>query len=109
MKIMLMLMTATVILFCSCATANSSRFSAADIQPGMNKQAVIARYGKPFKKSFAQMGDVLYEDFYYKETVHKDFWYEVNTILHFENGKLISLEPGAERKLFQEPVIVEKR
>ncbi|MBC9912595.1 DUF2845 domain-containing protein [Chitinophaga varians] len=107
MKIMLMLMTA--IIFCSCATVKNSRFSASDIQPGMSKQAIIARCGKPFKKSFSQVGDILYEDFYYKETIYKDYWFEVNTILHFENGKLVSLEPGHERRLYQPPVVLEKK
>lgn len=104
MKIMLMLLTAFLI--SSCATTYNSRFTSAEVKPGISTQAVIARFGKPFKKSFEQMGDVLYEDYYYKETVYKDSWFEINNILHFQNGKLVSLEQGEEKKLYQPAPVV---
>ncbi|NML41315.1 hypothetical protein HHL17_29245 [Chitinophaga sp. G-6-1-13] len=108
MKIMLMLITALTL--CSCATTlTSSRFTSAELKPGIGKQAVIARFGKPFKKSFTKIGEVLYEDFYYKETIYKDYWFEINNILHFEDGKLVSLEQGEEKRLYQSPVIMERK
>lgn len=102
-----MLMTA--IMLCSCATTlKSSRFTSTDLQPGTSKETVLARFGKPFKESFSNTGGILYEDLYYKEIIHKSMWFEVNSILHFKEGKLVSLEQGEEKNLYQPALKVEK-
>lgn len=66
----------------------------------MTKEAAIALYGKPYKESSSiDNSQVLHESLYYKEQIFIGRWYEINSILHFENSSFKSLEQGKEQLL----------
>jgi hypothetical protein len=106
-KIAYLLLSLIAITFFSCAVQRQSRFTTKQISPGMTKDAVIARYGKPYKESsFTDRRKILHEKIYYKEQVYLGRWYEVNSILHFENSIFKSLEQGDEQLLYKDTQVV---
>ncbi len=85
-----------------CSVARQSRFSSQSVSVGMNKKDVIAKFGTPYKTGFrVDTNQVSYEDLYYKENLFIEKWYEVTTILHFKNSKLVSMEPGEENPFYK--------
>lgn len=90
-------------LLAGCAIQRTSKFTLDTIKPGMSKEEITAVAGKPYKQTFHFGADSsLYEIYYYKETIWKNNWFEVNNMLHFKNGKLESLEQGREKHLYTE-------
>lgn len=86
-----------------CALQRTSKFTIDTIKPGMNQEAITSIVGKPYKQTFYYGADSsLYETYYYKEAIWKSNWFEVNNILRFKNGKLVSLEQGQEKHLYEE-------
>lgn len=97
------------ILCSSCIVQRRSNFDFQNLQHTMTKKDVISKYGKPYKTSFTYDDQgVLCEELFYKETLYKDTWYEINNILHFKDGKLVSLQQGQERRLFNDTTIITK-
>lgn len=75
----------------------------------MTKEAVIALYGKPYKESSSIDNDQnLHESLYYKEQLFLGRWYEINSILHFENSAFKSLEQGKEQLLDKNSQVIVK-
>lgn len=66
-----------------CAIQRTSKFTLDTIKPGMSKDEITAVAGKPYKQTFHFGSDSsLYETYYYKETIWKSNWFEVNNMLH---------------------------
>lgn len=85
-----------------CSVARQSRFSSQSVTVGTDKKDVVAKFGTPYKTGFHEdANQVSYEDWYYKENLFIKKWYEVTTILHFKNSKLVSMEPGEENPLYK--------
>jgi hypothetical protein len=106
-KIILLLLFILTITSLGCAVQRQSRFTTNQIQPGMTKEAVIARFGKPYKESSSMdRRKIFHEKLYYKEQVYLGRWYEVNSILHFENSVFKSLEQGDEQVLYNDNRVV---
>ena len=100
------LLTLTITLI-GCAVQRQSKFKSDQIKPGMTKEAVIALYGKPYKESSSTDNtQTLFEKLYYKEHLFISRWYEVNSILHFENSIFKSLEQGEEQLVDGDKIIV---
>ena len=89
---------AVLLSFFACNVARHSRFVTDSSLLGMDTATVAQKFGKPYKVGVVPE----HEDWYYKENLYADKWYEVTTILHFTNGKLTSVEPGRERPLYQD-------
>jgi hypothetical protein len=92
-----------------CTAQRQSKFTSESIKQSMNKDAVIALYGKPYKESSTIESNLtLCEKLYYKEILFLGRWYEVNTILHLENSVLKSIEQGEEQLLYKDQQIIVK-
>lgn len=103
-----LLLTLTLALF-GCSVQRQSKFTANNVKQGMTKEAVISLYGKPYKvSSSVDNNQITHEDLYYKEQLYLGRWYEVNSILHFENSLFKSLEQGKERPLYKDAQVVTK-
>lgn len=88
---------------CAAHVQRTSKFTYEAIKPGMDQDAIVTVVGKPYKQSFYYGTDSSrYETYYYKETIWKGNWFEVNNVLNFKNGKLISLEQGREKHLYED-------
>ncbi|GAB3421429.1 hypothetical protein [Niabella aquatica] len=86
-----------------CAIQRTSKFTIDTIKPGMRQDTITSIVGKPYKQTFYYGTDSsLYEAYYYKEAIWKNNWFEVNNVLHFKNGQLVSLEQGREKHLYGE-------
>ncbi len=108
-KIICFFLLALTIISMGCAVQRQTKFTSDHIKPGMTKEAVLALYGKPYKESSAtDSNQILNEDFYYKEQLYLGRWYEVNSILHFENSVFKSLEQGKERLLYKDHQVIVK-
>lgn len=102
------LLTLTLASF-GCAVQRQTKFTSDAIKPGMTKEAVVSRYGKPYKVSSSiDKNHISHEDLYYKEQLYLGRWYEVNSILHFENSLFVSLEQGKERLLYKDAQVISK-
>ena len=100
------LLTLTIISI-GCTVQRQSKFTADSIKLGMTKEAVIALNGKPYKESAStDNNQTLKESLHYKEILFLGRWYEINSILHFENSIFKSLEQGEEQLLNKDKVIV---
>ena len=83
-----------------CVIQRQSKFTSDEVKLGMTKEAVVALHGKPYKESSStDKNNTLHENLYYKEHLWLKRWYEVNSILHFENSVFKSLEQGKEQLL----------
>jgi hypothetical protein len=92
-----------------CSVQRQTKFTSDAIKPGMTKQAVVSKYGKPYKVSSSiDKNQISHEDLYYKEQLYLGRWYEVNSILHFENSLFVSLEQGKERLLYKDAQVISK-
>lgn len=97
MKVKLFLLLLITIIS-SCTVQRVSKLTSDNIKPGLSKEEVIALCGKPYKEAFNYTEDkILVEQLYYKEELFVNKWVEVTTILHFEDSKLVSIEPFRER------------
>lgn len=92
-----------------CSVQRQTKFTSDAIKPGMTKEAVVSKYGKPYKVSSSiDKNQISHEDLYYKEQLYLGRWYEVNSILHFENSLFVSLEQGKERLLYKDAQVISK-
>ncbi len=90
-------------LLLACSVQRASNLSAGTIKPGMTKAEVTSLHGKPYKESFNyDANKVLHEDLYYKENIYIHKWYEITSVLHFENTKLVSMEQEKEKRIYSE-------
>jgi hypothetical protein len=98
-----------VILSLGCGIQRESKFSSSYINPGMTKGEIISKYGKPYKESSSiDSNNTLHEKLYYKEQLYMKRWYEVNSILNFENSVFKSLEQGKEQPLYKDSQVIVK-
>lgn len=98
----LLYLTLVSILLVGCSVARQSQFNSQSVVVGMDKKDVNVKFGTPYKTGFHDdTNQVSYEDWYYKENLFIKKWYEVTTILHFKNNKLVSMEPGEEAPLYK--------
>ena len=94
-----------LVLLGSCASIQQvSRFNSQTVTIGMTKKEIVEKFGRPYKENFSlNSANNQSETLYYKEVLYKGFAgsekFEVNSILHLENGKLISYEMGEEQYL----------
>lgn len=102
------LLMISVIVF-GCAVQRQSQFSSNAIKGGMTKEAILAKYGRPYKESSSiDSNHTLYENLHYKEQVYLGRWYEVNSILHLENSIFKSIEQGKEQLLYKDAKVIVK-
>ncbi len=88
---------------CSVSKARVSKFSSVSVPMGTDKSEVMTKFGSPYKSGyFKDDKEILHEDWYYKESLYLDGWLEVTHILHFENGKVVSIEPLPEKRPYLE-------
>lgn len=87
----------TVIIFglltsCALFRDQSSRFT--DVSLGTEKEAFIAKYGKPLQYSFFNNEEgVFCEELVYKELIFYSFEQrQINSVFFFEDGRLVSQE-----------------
>ncbi|NSL85735.1 hypothetical protein [Chitinophaga solisilvae] len=106
---MMFFLTAFLFLLSCAAARRTSKFTAESLKPGITKEEVVRKFGKPYKESFFyDEQKVLHEKLYYKETHFNSRWYEINNILNFVNARFVSLEQGEEKMLYQDEVIIKK-
>lgn len=105
MKLKDIIMTTFLIVFLtSCYTSSRiSKFSAENIELGMDKNIFIKKYGQPFNKEILQTKDYQEKEIlFYKEELNKGTWYIVTTAFTFIDNKLIKQEVVKEERTFQE-------
>ena len=96
----------SVMLF-GCSVARQSQFVSQSVTLGTDKKDIKAQFGAPYKIGFRKdVNLTAYEDWYYKENLFIEKWYEVTTILHFQNDKLVSVEPAEEAPLYNHKTLV---
>jgi len=106
-KITYFFLLTLIITSIGCSVQRQTKFTSDRIKAGMTKDAVIALYGKPYKENVSTDNNrILHESLYYKEQLFLGRWYEVNSILHFENSLFKSLEQGKEQLLYKDQTIV---
>ncbi|ROI02227.1 DUF2845 domain-containing protein [Chryseobacterium sp. G0240] len=81
--------------FNSCSTR--SKFTSESISIGMTKEQVISKFGKPYKSAFTENKATgqLEESLFYRESFSMGNR-SITNVLHFKEGKLVSLEQGKE-------------
>jgi len=93
----------------SCSVAKQSKFISQNVSLGTYKEDVKNKFGNPYKIGLYKDNDqVVREDWFYKENLFVEKWYEITTILHFQNNKLISVEPGKETPLYNHKVLIKE-
>lgn len=79
----------------------ATRFSDEKVVPGMTKKEFVAKFGKPYNRSFFTEDGVLYETLFYKEEMHTGAWFIVTTAFHFEDSRLVGQEIVNEERTYQ--------
>jgi hypothetical protein len=72
----------------------------------------VARFGQPFKQTFFYNADsTLTEVLCYKENIYPKTqrWHELNTVFHFKNERLVSMDQEEERRYYSDSVMVVKQ
>lgn len=96
-----------MIISAGCVVQRQSKFTSDLIKSGITKEAVVSLYGMPYKESSSiDNNQTLHESLYYKEHLYLGRWYEVNSILHFEDSVFKSLEQGEEQLLDKDPQVI---
>lgn len=78
----------------SCASyfrvQEKSRFSTADIIPGISKKEFVEKYGDPTTRDVSyDENKILNETLYYKESYRAQVWTVSITAFYFKDGKLV--------------------
>jgi hypothetical protein len=95
------------LMLAGCSVARQSKFVSQNIPIGIDKEEIKTRFGAPYKIGFYKDNDqTTHEDWFYKENLFIEKWYEVTTILHFQNNKLISVEPGKEIPVYTNKILI---
>ncbi len=98
-KMTLLWILGPMILLLGCASTKTSKFNSMSVPMGMDKKEVLAKFGSPYKSGYYKdTNQVFREDWYYKENFYIHGWVDVINIIHFENGKVVSLEPLPEKQ-----------
>ncbi|PKK36197.1 hypothetical protein BWI96_12350 [Siphonobacter sp. SORGH_AS_0500] len=98
-KVTVLLGICIISILMGCASTKSSKFSSMSVPMGMDKKDVLAKFGSPYKSGyFKDTNQIFREDWYYKESFYIHGWVDVVNIIHFENGKVVSLEPLPEQR-----------
>src|SRR5688500_16144160 len=108
-KYFFILFFVSAILLTSCGAVRLASFTSKNVQPGMTKDAVIAKFGQPDRESFHKNdAGELYETLYYTEVIQKGDTFYYDNILDFKEGKLISLSQGPEVRSSDKKITIQK-
>jgi len=101
------------VIFFGCGSMQSiSHFSSETVWEGMTGDEIIKKFGKPYKEDFERdSNNLLKEKWYYKEILFKNLAaaYELNSILHLHDKKLVKYEMGEEQRLTEVSVVEKKK
>ena len=76
----------------SCSGLSSRAFTSEHIVPGMSKEQVVLKFGKPDRESFMKGDDnILYESLYYTKFERRGVVAYYDYILDFKNGSLVAM------------------
>lgn len=102
-----------VIIMNSCVhIQQTSMFNSESVREGMTREEIIENFGKPYKEDFKRdSANVLSEQWYYKEVLFRGVagWYELNSIFHLKDGKLVRYEMGDEHRITDISVIEKEK